>query len=436
MRRQTLLIVFACWICWVTQTSYAQEHDQYATIDGNCAVTLVGDFPELRGVQARSTLPNQFSLDTREINGIGTVALTTPFLIGGSSGIGSNIIGLIGPEYDANDETPTSILYTGTYENADDGQLTFEVSTSKGTQPLAFVAGPAENYAQCAAIEPGIIVGARSFSGILGGVASDEQFASIVDGAVTINGTFERFSGIEVRAEQSGLISLQTIDIEGIGTVSLNTPFESGRTIVRDDVIVLGAVGSENQLEISQSQVKTAILYNGNDPAADLRVQFGRGAEVMQLPFGGETGSVDGNFVIEDGFVTLVGDFSRLSGIEVHSSSGNLFMDTAAGGGPLTAPFDAAAAILFDEFDGKRITLGVDTAGDRIDAQNTIRTSIRYDGTNEEALSDLSLTIGIAGLGAVPLSHADVVVPEPHNTHALALAGFVLLASTSRRQRD
>lgn len=404
---------------------------QTATINSDCALTLQGDVEGIQGIFIRFSESHLFTLDSRDIDGIGTVALHAPYLIGGSSVLLPNSVTLTGPRIGATEATTTSILFTGTYDDVVNTNIQVEIARSFHGEEIAFDPGPKANYANCAQIEPGIFAGSRSFSGILGGVASDEKYASIVDGAVTINGTFENLSGIEVRATRDGQIELETIEIGDVGSISVTTPFESGRTIVRDRVIVLGAAGRDNQLNIEQSRVKTAILYNGDDPEADLRVQYGSGAQAFQLPFGGEVGAADGGFLVEDGYVTLVGEFSRLSGIEVNSSSGNLMVDTSASGAVQTAPFDASSAILFDELDGRRITLGVDTVAGRIDGTGKLRTSIRYDGTPEEALSDLTLRVGIAGQGALALSP----VPEPSGLSYLVLATCVLI-STRRSRTD
>lgn len=410
--------------------------DQYATINSSCAVTLFGDYEQLRSIVATSTADGQFVQDSREIEGVGFVGLNSPFLIGGSVATANSFMALSGPGFDASGETETAILYTGSLTEAESG-LGVQVMVGEDLThtDIPFVVGEPANYAACADIQPNVVTQSPSFAGVLGGIAADEQYISIVDGMVTLNGTFEDFSAIEVTTT-GGALSQQTVELDGIGTVSLTTPFSGGQVIQKDNSITLGVLGADKALDIVQSQVKTAILYAGSDAEADLTVQVGRGATPISVPVGGVVGSADGSFLIDDeGFLTLTGDFTQLSGLQANSANGLLSLASQEVDGQLiqlTDPFDPSAAIAFDETDGNSIILGVDTAAHRIDSSGTLRTSIRYAGTNEQALQDLSLQIGIAGQGAVTLSYADAQVPEP-SSRLLGMLGLVSLLALRRR---
>lgn len=420
-RRFALTVLLGLWGCHFNP-ALAQE--RYATIR-NCAVTLVGDYADLAGVSVQSK-QGLLVQATAEVEGLGTIGLNTPFLINSLAAADPNQIALgagnSGGRINVIGETTTAILYRGSQDGASE-DLSVEIGLSSGEpQPLAFV--PGEPDASCAALRPASFSGSN-FSGLLGGIGADEQYATIEDGVVVLNGTFNGLGGIEARS-QAGRLSQRTVAIDGVGTVALTTPFPSGATPIRtSENVVIGILGADKRIDIEQSVVQTAILYSGSQEEAndDLIINVGLGDNSpSRLTVGGEVGSVDGTFDVNDGFLSLVGSFSRLSGIEATSRDGLLSLDPN-----VSDPFDADA-IKVDGMDGRSVLLGVNTAAGRVDLAGITQTAIRYAGSDASALTDLTVRIGIAGQGAIAISHADATVPEP-SAGMLTLWGIAMLGA-------
>lgn len=87
--------------------------------------------------------------------------------------------------------------------------------------------------------------------------------ASVRDGRVVLRGTFDSLAGLEVKSK-NGYLSLESIDVPGVGEIQLMQPFPPNAAIVNNSSynVVIGVLGSDNQINL-QGEIDTAILYSG-----------------------------------------------------------------------------------------------------------------------------------------------------------------------------
>lgn len=136
------------------------------------------------------------------------------------------------------------------------------------------------------------------------------------------------------------------------------------------------------------------------------------------------------NVSINDGVVTLNGEFKQLAGIETVSAGGKLSLASVnipnVGDIDLTAPFTGGTVVAKE---AGTVVLGVLGADKRIDIEGATATSIMYDGDNAAAQGDLTVNLGLGD--AAPAAFP--VVPEPA-TGLMAAFGLVGLLGLRRRR--
>ena len=108
---------------------------------------------------------------------------------------------------------------------------------------------------------------------------------SVVDGHITLTGTFNQLAGIEALSKR-GYLSLETFDIPGGGQVLGVSPFLTASILSNTpNEVVFGVLGGENYIDISGA-TQTSILYNG--PADlfvdDVTINVGVGDVGITLP--------------------------------------------------------------------------------------------------------------------------------------------------------
>lgn len=259
--------------------------------------------------------------------------------------------------------------------------------------------------------------------------------AAVIDGVVTLQGTFNELGGIQV--ESAGeFLSLETASGPGLPPdLPLRTPFPEDGLVVENGPgrIILGVLGSENQIDISGTTA-TAVLYSQSQSTAaagDMTVKVGGDCGPLTIPIGREVtatcgrrgwqignpdggGSGDGGdgnqnggdppgggnpdggnesnaFQLIDGEIHLVGDFQDLSGIEIISSDGGLSLGTIDLGFKAVDPFPEGIVVTDTPNISTIGTLGAQRA---IDISGTTKTAILYSESLETAKSDLSILIG------------------------------------------
>ena len=102
---------------------------------------------------------------------------------------------------------------------------------------------------------------------------------TIVDGHIQLNGTITQIAGIEAQSPD-GRLSLDFIDVPGVGRVDLKHPFPGTAFVVdnKPTSVVIGVLGAENRIDI-EGETITAIGYDGDNQIArsDLTVNLGLG---------------------------------------------------------------------------------------------------------------------------------------------------------------
>ena len=109
----------------------------------------------------------------------------------------------------------------------------------------------------------------------------------IVDGHIQINGTLNQLAGIEALSA-AGRLSLDYVDVPGVGRVDLKLPFPGTASVVdnKPTSVVLGVLGAENRIDI-EGETLTSIAYDGDNALAksDLTVNVGVGDGAPVLCF-------------------------------------------------------------------------------------------------------------------------------------------------------
>lgn len=216
----------------------------------NGAIVIQGEFNNVREIEATSR-GGHLSLESTEVDGQVAV-FNRPFNQSNGVSIYSTP-GRVELQVLNNDDrisidgnTVTSILYS---ESQDIGA--FDLDVSLVHQPIG---GGGVNI-------PGL------------------EFVSVVDGRITINGTFEQLAGIEVHSA-GGFLSLDRVDVPGVGEIVLKGPFPATASVVDNssDSVVLGVLGAENRIDIS-GETQTSILYTGPPELflSDITINLGLG---------------------------------------------------------------------------------------------------------------------------------------------------------------
>lgn len=231
--------------------------DAITIVDG--AITINGKFDGLRNIDAIS-LGGHLSLESSEVDGVGTSIFNIPFNRANDMMIYSSPeriqLGVVSEDHriSIDGETRTSILYTGSHELAYAGDLQVNLDHAPTVTDGGGGNGNPSNFGP--------------------------EFVSVVDGYVSLTGTFNELAGLEVRSI-GGYLAIETIDVPGVGEVELKTPFPiSPATVLENSphVIVLGVLGAQNRISI-EGTTKTSIRFTGPSEIAlrDITVNVGLG---------------------------------------------------------------------------------------------------------------------------------------------------------------
>lgn len=252
--------------------------------------------------------------------------------------------------------------------------------------------------------------------------------ATVSDGAVTLQGTFNQLAGIEAKSAGSHL----SLSRSQLG--NHQSPIFGARAVVVQDLpnsSVVGVLGASNRVDLEGTN-RTSILYAATEEVAlagDLEINVAIGnCRPLGLDLGnpltatcvhqqwqdgtgntggGDTGGGDtggGNespgFKLIDGEIYLVGDFQDLGSVEISSANGNLSLGTVSAGVLDYAPFTGRATLL-EVPDG--LIIGALGASSRVDIQGETRTVLTYSDTVDVAKTDLAIQIGLGDGGPEPV---------------------------------
>lgn len=266
-------------------------------------LVLNGTFLQFAGLEVVSQ-GGYLSLETVEIPPLGDVPLANPF--GPAEGIivvneaHSVVIGVLGAarRIDIDGETITSILYAGPAEFAA-ADLTVhigigdnppaplgvgqpdstDVEASHNTDPVVEtpqvevevpISKPVpESEPETPARQPQPHPEADASA----------RYVSLTNGHLVLNGSYDGLAGIEV-ISIGGFLSLDSMEVPGIGELSLKTPFDQTASVVENtpNAVVMGILGADRRINID-GETATAISYAGpvESLASDLTVNVGIG---------------------------------------------------------------------------------------------------------------------------------------------------------------
>ena len=106
---------------------------------------------------------------------------------------------------------------------------------------------------------------------------AQDCLVSIADDHIRIHGDLQGLAGIEAQSP-TGRLSLDFVDVPGVGRVDLKLPFPGTATVVDNSPtsVVIGVLGAENRIDIA-GNTPTSIGYDGDNALAksDLTVNVG-----------------------------------------------------------------------------------------------------------------------------------------------------------------
>lgn len=410
LRQKRTLIVLSLWIACplVCQAQEDGFRNAVASIvDGH--ITLDGEFRQISALEATST-GGYLGLAQEVIAEGVTVPGKAPFTENGLvvSNRPSNVtIGVLGAQnrIDFEGTTRTSVQYSGPLDTLSD-DLTLNLAAGSCTEAVTIGMTTPVNW--------------NCVDGRWEQTPWEAPSFRLIDGEIYLVGEFDGLSSIEVTSETGNL------DLGQVSTGILDlSPFDGQATAIQaDNSVILGALGRDSQINI-EGLTRTAIRYTESLEVArsDLSVNIGLSDAVPRPLEIGATAELERGATVEDGFVTLVGSFQGLAGIEAISLGGfAIFSELEEEGSKLFSVFDSD--IVANE--ASRIVVN---AGNSQSFEGLTPTGIFFTGTLEAfAAAGIQVNVGLGGQSPVALPNTTPSVPEPHSSVLGALACAMLLA--------